>query len=280
MLVQAIHWFNPLVYAVSRQIDSECEVSCDIAVTSRLTEDEQSRYMNTILLLAANSRSRLRPLTTQMANGKKILQRRFSMIKRKTIFKKKTIIISAVLAVAILTTAVIASGISGNALFKDFSGGVDALNTDKITGGSFNLLFIGLDNGGRADSIMLTAVRNDVIRVVSIPRNTIFQNKRISDILKAENDEQAAIAAIKQTLSAPIHYYVKTDLNAVKKTVDSMGGVEFDVPTDMVYDDPHQNLHIDLKNGTQLLDGEKACHLLQHRRGYTEGDITRIQMPK
>lgn len=76
----------------------------------------------------------------------------------------------------------------------------------------------------------------------------------------------------------PIHYYVKTDLNAVKKIVDSMDGVEFDVPTDMVYDDPHQNLHIDLKKVTQLLDGEKACHLLQYRRGYTEGDITRIQM--
>lgn len=45
-----------------------------------------------------------------------------------------------------------------------------------------------------------------------------------------------------------------------------------------VYDDPHQNLHIDLKKGTQLLDGEKACHLLQYRRGYTDGDITRIQM--
>ncbi len=43
------------------------------------------------------------------------------------------------------------------------------------------------------------------------------------------------------------------------------GGVYFDVPIDMDYDDPTQNLHIHLKKGYQLIDGEKAEQLLRFR---------------
>ena len=47
--------------------------------------------------------------------------------------------------------------------------------------------------------------------------------------------------------------------------VDVIGGVEFDVPIDMDYDDPTQDLHIHLKKGMQKIDGEKAEQLLRFR---------------
>ena len=49
LFVNAIHWFNPLSYLLCRNISDACEVSCDIAVTKNMTEEEQKLYMKTIL---------------------------------------------------------------------------------------------------------------------------------------------------------------------------------------------------------------------------------------
>lgn len=52
-LVNALHWFNPLIYLAVRQINEECEISCDLAVTAHMDEAEKAGYMGTILQLAA-----------------------------------------------------------------------------------------------------------------------------------------------------------------------------------------------------------------------------------
>ena len=57
------------------------------------------------------------------------------------------------------------------------------------------------------------------------------------------------------------------DNQALIKLVDVIGGVDFYVPIDMVYDDPSQDLHINLKEGQQKLDGDKAEQLLRYRHG-------------
>lgn len=62
-----------------------------------------------------------------------------------------------------------------------------------------------------------------------------------------------------------IDEYVVVNNNAVIKIVDAMGGVNFDVPIDMDYDDPTQDLHIHLTKGLQKIDGEKAEWLLRFR---------------
>ena len=74
MLVSSIHWFNPFVYIVSRQIDEECEVSCDYAVCKTLTEPQKKDYMAMILDFVQTSIRKKRPLTTQMASSKKYLK--------------------------------------------------------------------------------------------------------------------------------------------------------------------------------------------------------------
>ena len=52
-LVNALHWFNPLAYVAVRQINEECEISCDLAVTAPMDEADKAGYMGTILQLAA-----------------------------------------------------------------------------------------------------------------------------------------------------------------------------------------------------------------------------------
>ncbi|MBO5454810.1 MAG: M56 family metallopeptidase [Clostridia bacterium] len=49
MLVNAIHWFNPLCYILCNNLSSACEFACDIAVTEKMTEADRKIYMKTIL---------------------------------------------------------------------------------------------------------------------------------------------------------------------------------------------------------------------------------------
>ena len=52
VLTNMIHWFNPLSYLLCSALSEACEISCDMAVTKNMTEDEQRLYMQTILDLA------------------------------------------------------------------------------------------------------------------------------------------------------------------------------------------------------------------------------------
>lgn len=78
-----------------------------------------------------------------------------------------------------------------------------------------------------------------------------------------------------------IDHYVLVNIQLVKDLIDAIGGVTFNVPINMNYDDKYQNLHIHLSKGEQLLDGNKSEMLLRFRKnndgtGYEEGDIQRI----
>jgi len=277
-LAKCIHWFNPAIYFISRQIDLDCEISCDLAVIKTLDENEEKSYAETILALLTQNNSAHIPLTTGMTGSKKTLKKRFTMIKEKIKISKKTAIISGIIFVLILAVTIFTSGLLNGKLFNVFNDSWLELNTDKVTGDDFNVLFVGLDNSDKADTIMLLTVKKDSVKGISIPRNTLFEGKTISNILAQKGGDQAAIDAIKKILSVPVHYYAKMNLSAIEEIVDSVGGVYFEVPMNMVYDDPYQNLHINLKKGTRTLTGKEVRQLLQFRSGYDEGDLSRIQL--
>jgi len=44
-----LHWFNPLVYLISREINKNCELSCDEAIINGLDEDRRLCYGDTLL---------------------------------------------------------------------------------------------------------------------------------------------------------------------------------------------------------------------------------------
>jgi anionic cell wall polymer biosynthesis LytR-Cps2A-Psr (LCP) family protein len=81
-------------------------------------------------------------------------------------------------------------------------------------------------------------------------------------------------------LGIPIDYTVQVNLNGFVQLVDAIGGVEFDVPINMDYDDPYQGLSIHLSSGAQNLSGEEALGFLRYRSGYASGDIGRLDAQK
>ena len=88
---------------------------------------------------------------------------------------------------------------------------------------------------------------------------------KINALYNIEKTPEKTLKAVNEITGLDIKYYVIVKTEALIQLVDAIGGVEFNVPIDMKYDDPTQDLHIDLKAGTQKLDGEKAEQVLRFR---------------
>ncbi len=75
------------------------------------------------------------------------------------------------------------------------------------------------------------------------------------------------------------------DWQLVGEMVDAIGGVWFDIPYNMQYDDPEQDLHIHFEPGRYFLNGEDAMKVIRWREnndgiasGSDGSDISRIEL--
>lgn len=125
------------------------------------------------------------------------------------------------------------------------------------------------------DTIMVASYNPNTQKanLLSIPRDT-FTGKntkkavaaqKINALYNINKTPEKTLAAVNELTGLDIKYYVVVKTEALIKLVDAIGGVTFNVPIDMKYDDPTQDLHIDLKAGEQLIDGNKAEQLLRWR---------------
>jgi len=136
--------------------------------------------------------------------------------------------------------------------------------------GTVNVLVAGLDKYGSADAILVVRISFDdkSVEVVSIPKYTRVDlpeydsDRTISQI--ARNRENFKKAAGK-LLGADIDFYAILNLDAAKRVVDSIGGVEVDVQEKLFYSDRAQKLFIDLEPGLQVLNGDQAVDYARFR---------------
>jgi len=123
------------------------------------------------------------------------------------------------------------------------------------------------------DTIMLAEYdpQEQQASILSIPRDTFIGNNKATatawDKINAvyQTGADKVLKEVNELTGLDIKYYLKVDTQAFKVLVDELGGVEFDVPIDMKYDDRRQNLHINLKAGLQKLDGDKAEQVVRFR---------------
>jgi len=129
------------------------------------------------------------------------------------------------------------------------------------------ILLVGSNDGVLADTIIVASYNPyyQSLSMLSIPRDTfIGTNKnyahyddKINSTFDKENPMKIMMA-VQNITNIYIQYYVFVDTEILRKLVDELGGVWFDVPMDMRYDDYSQGLHIDLEKGHYLLNGEQA----------------------
>ena len=129
------------------------------------------------------------------------------------------------------------------------------------------------------DTIMLASYdpKTQEAALLSIPRDTFVgtseSNASPSDKINAiynmytnkQKGLEKLLEKVRKLTDIDVRYYVMVDTKALRALVDEIGGVTFDVPIDMKYDDNRQNLHINLKAGVQKLDGDKAEQVVRFR---------------
>ncbi|NLP37009.1 MAG: hypothetical protein GX357_05125 [Firmicutes bacterium] len=148
-----------------------------------------------------------------------------------------------------------------------------------------------LSLGSRTDTIKVISVNfdRDQVSIIDVPRDSYVKIADTStydkinsayyygyinakDKLRHDNGVEYALKSISNLFGGmPLHYYVTVDMDAVVELVDSVGGIKFNVPYDVIDKDGV----LQIPKGERILDGEKYLHYLRNRE--VGGDIGRMQ---
>lgn len=176
------------------------------------------------------------------------------------------------------------------ASFLYFSGGLSVTKpkrdadflTDK---NKINILVLGVDvrkdDVGRSDTMFVVTVDQAAgnVTMLSVPRDTRVKIPGLRwDKINhafAEGGSELSRKAVEALLGIPVDYYVTVDFTAFNKIVDAVGGVDIEVEKRMYYEDPYDNLVINIQPGLQHMDGKKAIQYVRYRDA--EGDLGRIE---
>ena len=161
----------------------------------------------------------------------------------------------------------------------------------------YTFLLVGRDTGGggNTDTIMVVSydVKNQELNAMSIPRDTIVNKswdiKKINSVYNyaggGDKGMDALMSTVADTIGFTPDFHIVVEWEAVGRLATAINGVDFEVPVDMNYDDPTQDLHIHISKGFQHLDGEQVMQVLRFRKNnngapgiYAQGDIGRIQV--
>lgn len=160
-----------------------------------------------------------------------------------------------------------------------------------------NILVMGTDRDGtRTDVVMLVRWVPDTaaVRVLSLPRDLwvpvpcppavgdcqspdkLAHVHAYGELPGGPGGPQLLARTVSAFLAVPVDHWVRVDFRAFARAVDALGGVRIDVEQRMYYEDPYQDLRIDLQPGEQVLDGEQALHYVRFRHDEL-GDIGRVR---
>ncbi len=195
---------------------------------------------------------------------------------------------SIAIAVALTLVLAIATGVIVFWAVKPASAKTQPGKDDPVMDlipGRTNVLIMGVDlregDTGRSDAMVMASIDSKGQPfLLSIPRDT---RAKISgygydkiNAAFAYGGAELAVETVSDFLGVPIQDYVVVNIDAFKQIVGVLGGVTLDVEKRMYYEDPYQDLIIDLQPGVQKLDGEDAMGYVRFRHDEM-GDIGRVE---
>lgn len=156
-----------------------------------------------------------------------------------------------------------------------------------FTKGNVNVLILATDKGRLlTDTIMVANINTHTksLNLMSLPRDTrvMLDNGRhvkLNSVYQREDEKkrpQLVKKKVEDMLDLKIDNYVIIHPDGFRNVIDALGGVDFDVPMNMHYEDPDQGLYIHLNKGMQHLDGAMAEQYVRYRSGYANADLGRI----
>lgn len=107
-----LHWFNPFVYLMEREVSRACELSCDEAVIRKLDHAARKEYGSTLLNAMAGGTYSGPAVSVSFNEGKELLKGRLDAIMN---YKKKS---AATAAAAVAVACLFAAGAASIGIYK------------------------------------------------------------------------------------------------------------------------------------------------------------------
>jgi hypothetical protein len=99
MAVSVLHWFNPFVHLLCRDIHMWSELSCDEEAVMEMSYTDRKKYGQTILDVVERSSEMPLPFGASLSGNVNLLKRRLDMVMNMKKLKKRTVIISTAVVI-------------------------------------------------------------------------------------------------------------------------------------------------------------------------------------
>lgn len=274
-------------------MDRDLEQSCDESVLQNADAADRRAYG--AVILSAASGGRYPAVSTSLRGGAGALRHRLGRIldaPRKR--GRGWSVLCGVLCLALVLSACAREEVPAEAGTADQTSADAAapeVTGERKSADIYTVLIAGQAGPySNTDAILLASydVTGQQMTVLNIPRDTMvnvpWDIKKIGSVYQYYGGGEEGMARLRETVTELVgfapDYTIQVEWDAVGEMVDAMGGVYFDVPMDMDYEDPYQNLSIHISKGPQTLNGEQAMGVIRFRdgkNGYSNGDIGRIE---
>ena len=217
--------------------------------------------------------------------------------KRRRIIIITVVVLALLLGAAAAAVAFIRPPQANNPTIKDKENGdkIDVnsmLNSGTRIDDVFTFVVGAVDEDEtRTDALMVATmdVNKKTINIMNIPRDTMCNNglsgasRKINAAYGMSKGIEQTKTEIERLMGFKPDKYVIVNFDGIAAIVDAIGGIDYEIPFRMEYDDPSQDLHIDLYAGMQHLDGKQTVEFLRWRHNndysvqYPNGDEGRVE---
>ena len=158
------------------------------------------------------------------------------------------------------------------------------VNKKELKQDYYTILLAGTVDSWNTDTMMLCSVdvKAGTVKLVSVNRDT--QVDAPIDIPKINamygwKGPETMCQKVTEVTGIPINDYVVINMNSFIKVIDLIGGVDYNVPFDMVHRDIDEKFDINLPAGYQNLNGKEALQFVRYR-STSENDFGRVNRQK
>lgn len=170
LVANAIHWFNPAAYWLTKNIDTFCELSCDEQVVSDMNREERQFYGETILNVLCRVIHQHSGMYATLAESKKGMERRLTHMMNVKNTSKPIVIISFMIAAALCFTGFATASVMNATGAEKSSVGESNTPDDTYAGGNYlwpltGYHVISAEYGSRMHPVEKTMVFHDGIDI-------------------------------------------------------------------------------------------------------------------
>lgn len=150
--------------------------------------------------------------------------------------------------------------------------------------GFYTILLAGTVDDYNTDTLMLCSVdtKNSKVKLVSINRDTQVDASITIPKINAMygwQGPETMCQKVTELTGIPINDYVVINMDSFIKVIDMIGGVDYNVPFDMVHPDLDKTFDINLPAGQRTLTGKDALQFVRYR-STSENDFGRVNRQK